>query len=79
MVIPNSMGVVISLIEIIIYINYEKKYPAISTVDVEGNTNEEIKKEESEIKNIEDNKSEDPKEEPEPEPQPVNIINQNDN
>ena len=46
---------------------------------MEGNTNEEIKKEESEIKNIEDNKSEDPKEEPEPEPQPVNIINQNDN
>lgn len=79
MVIPYSMGAVISLIQIVIYINYEKKYPAISTIDTEGNASEEIKKEESEseTKNIENNKSEDFKEEPEP--QPVNIINQNDN
>ena len=78
MVIPNAMATIISLIQIVIYINYERKYPAVSTIDTENNANEEIKKEESEseIKNI-DNKSEDFKEEPEP--QPVNIINQNDN
>ena len=79
MVITNSMAAVISMIQIVIYINYERKYPAISTIDTETSVNEEIKKEEpeSENKKNENEKSEDFKEEPEP--QPVNIINQNDN
>ena len=76
MVLPNIIGTIISLIEIIIYINYQRKYP-ISTVESETNIIEESKKDDSEIKNFGENKIEDDKEEPEP--KPVKIINQNDN
>lgn len=64
MLFTYTTGSIISLIEIIIYINYEKKYPAISTNDAD--TQESNKKEdkedkeekdekEEEIKNIDDN------------------------
>ena len=76
MVLTNIIGTIISLIEIIIYINYQRKYP-ISTVESETNIIEESKKDDSEIKNFGENKIEDDKEEPEP--KPVKIINQNDN
>lgn len=63
MLITYTAGSILSLIEIIIYINYEKKYPAISTNDADTQGTESNKKEdkeekeekEEEIKNIDDN------------------------
>ena len=68
-VFPNTIGIIIYLIQIFIYLNYKKKYPAIgekefgSTVGIENDGNEENKKEENEVKIDEDKKTE-PKERP---------------
>ena len=56
-VFPNAIAIVLSLVEIIIYLSYKRKYPAIgerdfsSTIGIETTTNEEgTKKEEPPIK-----------------------------
>ena len=62
-VFPNTIGIILYLIQIFIYINYKKKYPAIgekdfgSTVGIEKDGSEEIKKVENEVKNDEDNQN----------------------
>ena len=60
-VFPNSIAIVLALIEIIIYLNYKRKYPAIgerefsSTIGIETTSNEEpSKKEETTLKMDED-------------------------
>ena len=60
-VFPNSIANVLALIEIIIYLNYKRKYPAIgerefsSTIGIETTSNEEpSKKEENTLKMDED-------------------------
>lgn len=60
-VFPNSIAIVLALIEIIIYLNYKRKYPAIgerefsSTIGIETTSNEEpSKKEENTLKMDED-------------------------
>ena len=57
MVFPNAIAIVLSLVEIIIYLSYKRKYPAIgerefsSTIGIETSANEEgTKKEEPAIK-----------------------------
>ena len=58
-VIPNVIGLFLSLIEIIIFFSYKKKYPFfsdkdfISTIVIENNPNEESK-EETPIKDVEE-------------------------
>ena len=47
-ILPNTMGTLLSLIQVIIYIKYESKYPLLSENDfsgIENNGNEENKKE----------------------------------
>ena len=46
-ILPNSMGTLLSLIQVIIYIKYESKYPLLAESDVSAlENNEENKKEE---------------------------------
>lgn len=53
---PNVINIIICLAQIIVYINLSRKYPAIgknefsSTIGIETSTNEEVKKEETQIK-----------------------------
>jgi hypothetical protein len=60
-VFPYSLGIIFSLIEIVIYLTYKKKYPFIeekdfsSTIGIESNVNEDNKREKS--INIEDDKA----------------------
>ena len=55
-VFPNAIAIILSLVEIFIYLNYRKKYPAIgerdfsSTIGIETTSTEEPKKEETPIK-----------------------------
>ena len=56
-VFPNAISIIISLVAMIIYMNYRRKYPAIgerdfsSTIGIETSTNEDLpKKEDSPIK-----------------------------
>ena len=60
-VFPNAIAIILSLIEIIIFLNYKRKYPTIgerdfsSTIGIETNPNEETsKKEDAPIKMDED-------------------------
>ena len=47
---PNAIAIVLALVEIIIYLNYKRKYPAIgekdfsSTIDIETTSTEEANK-----------------------------------
>jgi uncharacterized protein with PQ loop repeat len=55
LIFPHVIGTILSLIQIIIFINYKKKYPALgekefsSTIGIETTGNEETKKEETKI------------------------------
>ena len=55
-VFPNAICIVLSLVQVIMYINLSKKYPAIgknefsSTIGIETTSNEETKKEDTPIK-----------------------------
>ena len=60
-VFPNSIGMVLGIIQICVFLNYKRKYPSIghttSTIGIESTGNEEIKKEEdTTIKEDEENK-----------------------
>ena len=56
LVFPNALSIVLSLIQIILYINLSRRFPAIgqrdfsSTIGIETTTSEETKKEETPIK-----------------------------
>ena len=56
LVFPNALSIVLSLVQIIVYINLSRKFPAIgqrdfsSTIGIETTTSDENKKEESPIK-----------------------------
>ena len=73
---PYAVGAVISLIQISIYINYEKKYPAIeekdliTSIGIESSGKEDNKKDENEIKIEEDISNKE---------QPVKIVSKIDN
>ena len=66
---PNAAGIIISLIQIFIYLNFKKKYPIIgerdisSTIGIETSGMEETKKEEPSVK-IDDDKPTATKEKP---------------
>ena len=71
-ILPNSMGTLLSLIQVIIYIKYESKYPLLAENDFtanENNGNEENKKEDKEDKidkeDKDDNNDKDDKDEKE--------------
>ena len=55
-VFPYAIGIILSLVQIVIYLNYQKKYPIIgerdfsSTIGIETTPNEEVKKEATPIK-----------------------------
>ena len=55
-VFPYAVGIILSLVQIVIYLNYKKKYPIIgerdfsSTIGIETTPNEEAKKESTPIK-----------------------------
>ena len=74
---PHILGIVLSLVQIIVYLNYKRKYPAIgekefsSTIGIET-VGEETKKEEPPIKIDEDSQ-------PEGKEKPVKIVTKNDN
>ena len=75
---PFVMGVIISLVQIIVYLNFKRKYPAIgerefsSTIGIETTGNEDSKKEETPIKIDEENQ-------PETKEKPVKIVSKTDN
>lgn len=56
LVFPNALSIVLSLVQIIIYINLSRKFPAIgqrefsSTIGIETTSSEEVKREEAPIK-----------------------------
>ena len=74
---PHVMGIVLSLVQIIVYLNFRRKYPAIgerdfsSTIGIETG-NDEPKKEEPPIKIDEDSQ-------PEAKEKPVKIVTKADN
>jgi len=76
-VFPNTIGIILSLIEIIIYLNYKKKYPAIgekdfsSTIGIETTSNDDSNKKEEPSINMDEEKEIRSKE------KPVKIINKN--
>ena len=53
LVFPNSVSIILSLVQIFIYLNFKKKYPSIeekefiSTIGIETNASEEKKEEET--------------------------------
>ena len=55
-VFPYAVGIILSLVQIVVYLNYKKKYPIIgerdfsSTIGIETTPNEEAKKESTPIK-----------------------------
>ena len=61
-VFPNSIAIILSLVQIVIYLNFKKKYPAIgerdfiSTIGIETNPSDENKKEDSPIQMDDDDK-----------------------
>ena len=75
---PHVIGIVLSLIQIIVYLNYKRKYPAIgerefsSTIGIESTGNEDSKKEEAPIKIDEDSQ-------PQAKEKPVKIVTKTDN
>ena len=67
-ILSNSMGTLLSLIQVIIYIKYESKYPLLAESDVSGMENieenkkgEKVDKEDKEDKDDKDDKDEDDK------------------
>ena len=70
---PHIAGIILSLIQIIVFLHYKRKYPGIgerefsSTIGIETSGNEESKKEETPIKIDEDNQ-------PKGKDKPVKII-----
>jgi solute carrier family 50 protein (sugar transporter) len=77
-VFPNAISIIISLIQIVIYISYKKKYPVIgerdfgSTIGIETNTTEEHTKKEEEPTKLEEETDDIKVRE-----KPVKIINKN--
>ena len=75
---PNVMGAILSCVQIVIYLNYKKKYPAIgerdfsSTIGIETTGTEDSKKDESAIKIDEDSQHQQNE-------KPVKIVSKNDN
>ena len=71
---PHALGIILSSMEIVIYINCKKRYPAIGerdasgTIDIDSGTNDVNKKEETPIKMEDDNQA-----------KPVEIVNKLDN
>ena len=78
LVCPHVIGVILCLVEIVVYLNFKKKYPAIgdkdftSTIGIETSGMEDSKKEETPIK-IDDDNQADTKE------KPVKIVAKSDN
>ena len=78
LVCPHVIGVILCLVEIVVYMNFKKKYPAIgdkdftSTIGIETSGMEDSKKEETPIK-IDDDNQTDTKE------KPVKIVAKSDN
>ena len=78
LVCPHSIGIILFLVQIVVYFKFKRKYPAISdkvftsTIGIESTGNEETKKEETPIKIDEDNH-------PEIKEKSVKIISKNDN
>ena len=74
---PHVMGIVLSLVQIVVYLNFRRKYPAIgerefsSTIGIETG-NDETKKEEPPIKIDDDSQ-------PEVKEKPVKIVTKTDN
>lgn len=72
-VFPYAIGIILTLVQIVIYLNYKKKYPTIgerefsSTIGIETTPNEEVKKEAEPIK------MDEMTEEPEGKEKPVKI------
>ena len=75
---PHVVGAILSCVQIIVYLNFKRKYPAIgerefsSTIGIETTGNEESKKEEAPIKIDEDSQ-------PQAKEKPVKIISKTDN
>ena len=75
---PNCVGVILAIVQILVYLNYKRKYPTIgekdftSTIGIENTYNDEGKKDEITIKSDEDvqNNSKD---------KPVKIVEKVDN
>ena len=59
-IIPNSVGIILAIVQIIVYLNYKRKYPAIgdkeftSTIGIENTGFEEGKKDEGNTIKIEE-------------------------
>ena len=64
LVCPHIIGIILCLVQMVVYFNFKRKYPTISdkvfssTIGIESTGNEDIKKEETPIKIDEDNQSE---------------------
>ena len=75
---PNCVGVILAIVQILVYLNYKRRYPTIgekdftSTIGIENTYNDEVKKEDITIKGDEDvqNNSKD---------KPVKIVEKIDN
>ena len=69
-VFPHSAGIILSLVQIIVFLNFKRKYPAIgerdfsSTIGIETSGNEETKKEENINNNFEEDNQSQTKEKP---------------
>ena len=76
-VFPNAVGIIMSLVQIIVYLNFKRKYPIIgdkdisSTIGIETSGNEETKKEDPSIKLDDD-------QQPKAKEKPVKIISKTD-
>lgn len=75
---PHVMGVVLSLVQIIVFLNFKRKYPTIgerefsSTIGIETTGNDDTKKEEAPIKIDEESQ-------PNAKEKPVKIVSKTDN
>ena len=78
-ILPNIIGILLAIIQIIVYTNYKRKYPSIgekemsSTIGIENIGNDEGKKDESTNIKVDENSQNNAKE------KPVKIILKNDN
>ena len=78
-ILPNTIGILLAIIQIIVYTNYKRKYPSIgekefnSTIGIENTGNDEGKKDESTIIKVDENSQNNAKE------KPVKIISKTDN
>ena len=75
---PHVAGIILSLVQIVVYLNIKRRYPAIgerefsSTIGIESTGNEDIKKEEAPIKIDEDSQ-------PQAKEKPVKIVTKTEN